>query len=52
MASREGIICRHADRELKQLTHERIDKRVCIPWLSWTRYDPNTKNVVRSEVLL
>ena len=49
---REGIICRHASCELKQFTHEQIDEQVCIPWLFWTRYDPNTKNVVLLEVLL
>src|SRR5260370_31990523 len=51
-ASREGIICRHADLELEQFTHERIDEGVCIPWLFWTRYDPDTKNVVPSEAFL
>ena len=49
--SREGIICRHASRKLEQFTHERIDEGVCVPWLFGTRYDPNTKNVVLSEVL-
>ena len=38
--------------KLKQFTHERIDERVCVPWLFWIRYDPNTKNVVLLEVLL
>src|SRR5258708_12327149 len=51
-ASQEGIICRHADLELEQFTHERIDEGVCIPWLFWTRYDPDTKNVVLSEAFL
>src|SRR5260370_378364 len=51
-ASRGGIICRHADLELEQFTHERIDEGVCIPWLFWTRYDPDTKNVVLSEAFL
>ena len=51
-ASREGIICRHADLELEQFTHEQIDEGVCIPWLFWTRYDPDTKNVVLSEAFL
>jgi hypothetical protein len=51
-ASREGIICRHADRELEQFTHERIDEGVCVPWLFWTRYDPNTKNVILSEAFV
>src|SRR5260370_23866632 len=51
-ASQEGIICRHADLELKQFMHEWIDEGVCIPWLFWTRYDPDTKNVVLSEVFL
>jgi hypothetical protein len=49
---REGIICRNADRELEQFTHERIDEGVCVPWLFWTRYDPNTKNVVFLESLV
>ena len=49
--SREGIICRHASRELEQFTHERIDEGVCVPWLFGTRYDPDTKNVVLSEAL-
>jgi hypothetical protein len=51
-ASREGIVCRNTDRELEQFTHERIDEGVCVPWLFWTRYDPNTQNVVLSEALL
>src|SRR5258707_7181537 len=51
-ASREGIICRHANLELEQFTHEWIDEGVCIPWLFWTRYDPNTKNVVLLEAFL
>ena len=51
-ASQEGIICRHADLELKQFTHKQIDEGVCILWLFWTRYDPNTKNVVLSEAFL
>src|SRR5258707_2112055 len=51
-ASREGIICRHDDLEIEQFTHERIDKGVCIPWLFWTRYDPDTKSVVLSEAFL
>src|SRR5258708_23700688 len=51
-ASREGIICRHTDLELEQFTHKQIDEGVCIPWLFWTRYDPDTKNVVLSEVFL
>jgi hypothetical protein len=50
--SQEGIICRHASRELEQFMHEWIDEGVCIPWLFGTRYDPNTKNVVLSEALL
>jgi hypothetical protein len=50
--SQEGIICRHASCELEQFMHEWIDEGVCIPWLFGTRYDPNTKNVVLSEVLL
>jgi hypothetical protein len=51
-ASREGVICRHADRELEQFTHEGIDEGVCVPWLFWTRYDPNTKDVVLSEAFV
>jgi hypothetical protein len=51
-ASREGIICRHADREFEQFTHERIDEGVCVPWLFWTRYDPSTKDVVLSKALI
>ena len=51
-AFREGIICRHADRELEQFEHEWIDEGVYIPWLFWTRYDPNTENVVLLEALL
>jgi hypothetical protein len=51
-ASREGIICRHTSRELEKFTHERIDEGVCVPWLFWTRYDPNAKDVVFSEALL
>ena len=51
-ASQEGIICRHADLELKQFTHKQIDEGVCILWLFWTRYDPDTKNVVLLEVFL
>ncbi len=51
-ASREGIICRHTDLELEQFTHERIDEGVCIPWLFWTRYDPDTKNVVLLKAFL
>src|SRR5258707_1639783 len=51
-ASQEGIICRHTNLELKQFTHEWRDEGVCIPWLFWTRYDPDTKNVVLSEAFL
>ncbi len=51
-ASQEGVICRNADRELQQFTHEQIDEGVCVSWLFWTRYDPNTKNVVLLEVLV
>ena len=40
------------DCELEQFTHEQIDKRVCVPWLFRSRYDPSTKNVVLSEVFL
>ncbi len=32
--------------------HKQIDEGVCILWLFWTRYDPNTKNVVLSEAFL
>ena len=51
-AVREGIICRHAVRKLKQFSHERIDEGVCVPWLFWTGYDPSTKNVVLLEALV
>ena len=51
-AAQEGIIYRHANCKLKQFLHEQIDKRVCIPWLFWTRYDPSTKNVVLLEALV
>ena len=51
-AFREGIICRHADRKLAQFTHERIDEKVCILWLFWTRYDPNTNNIILSEAFI
>ena len=51
-ASREGIICRHANCKLKQFMHEWIDEGVCVLWLFWTRYDSNTKNVVLLEALL
>jgi hypothetical protein len=51
-ASREGIICRHTDRKLEQFTNKWIDEGVCVPWLFWTRYDPNTKNVVLLEALV
>jgi len=51
-AAREGIICRHTNCKLKKFLHKRIDEQVCIPWLLWTRYDPNTKNVVLLEVLI
>ena len=50
--AREGIICRHTNCKLEKFLHKRIDERVCIPWLLWTRYDPNTKNVVLLEVLI
>jgi hypothetical protein len=36
-ASRERIINRHADHGLKQVTHERIDEGVKVPWLFWTK---------------
>jgi hypothetical protein len=51
-AVREGIICRHTVRKLKQYLHEQIDEGVCIRWLFWTGYDPNTKNVVLLEALV
>jgi len=51
-AAREGIICRHTDCKLEKFLHKRIDEQVCIPWLLWTRYDPNTKNVVLLEALI
>lgn len=51
-AAREGIICRHTDCKLEKFSHERIDERVGIPWLLWTRYDPNAKNVVLLEALV
>jgi len=51
-AVREGIICRHTDCKLEKFLHKRIDEQVCIPWLLWTRYDPNTKNVVLLEALI
>jgi hypothetical protein len=46
--SRGVSICRHADRELERLTHERIRERACVPWLFGPRYmpDPNAWNVV------
>jgi len=50
--AREGIICRHTDCKLEKFLHKRIDEQVCIPWLLWTRYDPNTKNVVLLEALI
>jgi len=51
-ASREGVICRHTIRELKQFLCERIDEGVCIPWLFWTGYDTSTQNVVLLEALV
>jgi len=51
-AAREGIICRHTDRKLEEFLHKRMDEGVCVPWLFWTRYDPNAKNVVLLEALL
>ena len=50
--AQEGIICRHANCKLKEFSHKQMDEGVCIPWLVWTRYDPNTKNVVLLEALL
>jgi len=29
-----------------------MDEGVCVPWLFWTRYDPNAKNIVLLEALL
>jgi hypothetical protein len=51
-AAREGIIYRHTDCKLEKFSHKRIDEQVGIPWLLWTRYDPNTKNVVLLEALV
>jgi hypothetical protein len=51
-AAREDIICRHTDRKFKKFSHERINERVCIPWLFWTGYDPSTKDVVLLEALV
>ena len=51
-AAREGIICSHTTCKLEKFLQERIDERVCVPWLLWTRYDPNTKDVVLLEALV
>ena len=51
-AAREGVICRHTVRELKQFLYERIDEGVCVPWLFWTRYNTSTQNVVLLEALV
>jgi len=51
-AAREGIICGHTDCKLEQFLHEQMDEQVCIPWLFWTRYYPNTKDVVPLEVFI
>lgn len=32
--------------------HERIDEGVCVPWLFWTRYNPDAENVVLLEALI
>jgi hypothetical protein len=45
------VVWRHTNHELEQFTHERTDQGVCVSWLFWTRYDPNTKNVVLLEAL-
>jgi len=51
-AAREGIICRHTSCKLEKFLHKRIDEQVCVLWLLWTRYDPNTKDVVLLEVFV
>jgi len=51
-AVREGIICRHTGCKLKEFLHKRIDEQVCVLWLLWTRYDPNTKDVVLLEAFV
>jgi len=51
-AAGEGIICRHTHCELEEFSHKQIDEQVCIPWLFWTRYYPNTKDVVLLEVFI
>jgi len=51
-AAREGVICRHTIRKLKQFLYEWIDEGVCVPWLFWTGYDTSTQNVVLLEVLV
>jgi hypothetical protein len=51
-AAREGIICRHTNCKLEKFSHERMDERVSIPWLLWTRYNPNVKNVVLLEAFV
>ena len=50
--AREGIICGHTDCKLEQFSHKWMDERVCIPWLFWTRYYPNTKDVVPLEAFV
>jgi len=51
-AAREGIICRHTSCKLKEFLHKRIDEQVCVPWLLWTRYNPNPKDVVLLEAFI
>ena len=51
-AAREGIISGHTRCKLEKFSHERIYERICVPWLLWTRYNPNTKNVVLLEALV
>jgi len=51
-AAEEGIICGHTHCELEEFLHKQIDKQVCIPWLFWTRYYPNTKDVVLLEAFV
>jgi len=50
--AREGIICTHTTCKLEKFLQERIDEWVCVAWLLWTRYDPNTKKIVLLEVLV
>jgi len=52
VAAQEGIICRHTNCKLEQFLHKWMDEQVCIPWLFWTRYYPNTKDVVPLEAFV